>query len=683
MNRLKKILIANRGEIALRIIRASHEMNIQTVALYTKGEEDALHVLKADEAVSLGEGSLNETYLNIEKIIAAARQSAAEAIHPGYGFLSESHLLAEACLNNGISFIGPSPEVLKLMGNKIEAKALAESLEIPILKNYRVNFNNLKKTVSDLPFPLLIKSAHGGGGKGMQVVYNAAELEEKVTKASRMAHNYFGNGEVYLEPYIEQARHIEVQILGDVFGNLIHLYERDCTLQRNHQKIIEEAPAPTLSEETRNAILNAALTLCKSVNYSGAGTVEFLLDRTGKFYFMEMNPRIQVEHPVTEDVTGIDIVKEQLSIAAGNPLSFRQTDVTVSGHAIQVRIYSEDPSKGFAPSTAPVTFFRLPHIPGIRIETDLSEGSLPGSSQFDPLLCKIISKGGNREQALELLNEALRQTVISGPASNQQYLRALLRHNSVIRSTTDTRFFENRLEELLETIKTEKESIPMELIAAAFLFLKFLPGDPHSSNPWISQGFRNILNTIDVHIGNLRFNIPFSVPGHSHYLHPGNHIKEELRQGAMCFSFNWQNTENEFCARVVSDQKIKVTDKNKSIEINYCENNTGEITFFWRGFEFLAGSHDLLDYYPKAGIFTGSEQNSGDNRILSHLHGKVIDIQVAPEQIIRKGDLLMIIEAMKSENHIIAHKSAKVKNIEVAVGTQVTDQMPLIMLEEI
>jgi acetyl/propionyl-CoA carboxylase alpha subunit len=449
MNRLKKILIANRGEIALRIIRAARKLNIRTVAVFSAEEENALHVVRADEAVSLGTGSLNDTYLNIEKIIRAALETKAEAIHPGYGFLSENHLLAETCQKNGIIFIGPSSEVLRLMGNKLEAKALAESLDIPTLNNYTVNDSNLNKIASSLSYPVLIKSAHGGGGKGMQVVNSAEELNEKVLKASRMAQNYFGNGEVYLEPYVEQARHIEVQVLGDNFGNLVHLYERDCTLQRNYQKIIEEAPAPGLSEKIRNELLEAALKLCRSINYSGAGTVEFLLGKNGLFYFMEMNPRIQVEHPVTEEITGIDIVKEQLSIAAGNPLSFAQNDVIINGHAIEVRLYSEDPSNGFAPSTTPVTFFRFPERTNIRIESDLSGESASAGSQFDPLLCKIIAKGNHREEALSLMNAALWETIISGPKTNQQYIRALLQHPKVADSSTDTRFCENRMNELL------------------------------------------------------------------------------------------------------------------------------------------------------------------------------------------------------------------------------------------
>lgn len=683
MNRLKKILIANRGEIALRIIRAARKLNIRTVAIFSKGEENALHVTQADEAVSLGEGSLNETYLNIEKIVALAKNTGAEAIHPGYGFLSENHLLAETCQKNGIIFIGPSPKVLRLMGNKLEAKALAESLDIPTLKNFTVNDSNVNKVASSLSYPVLIKSAHGGGGKGMQVVNSAEELNEKVLKASRMAQNYFGNGEVYLEPYVEQARHIEVQVLGDNFRNLVHLYERDCTLQRNYQKIIEEAPAPGLSEKIRNELLEAALKLCRRINYSGAGTVEFLLGNNGLYYFMEMNPRIQVEHPVTEEITGIDIVKEQLSIAAGNPLSFSQNDVIINGHAIEVRLYSEDPSNGFAPSTTPVTFFRFPERTNIRIESDLSGESASAGSQFDPLLCKIIAKGNHREEALSLMNAALRETIITGPVTNQQYIRALLQHRKVVDSSTDTRFCENQMNELLQLTENEKAEAPIDFIAAAFLFLRFLPNDPQSSNPWLRLGFRNIHNQADVHINGIRYNVPFSMLSPKNKISSEKDIKDELTQGAHPFRFKCVNEDMIALARKVSGHSVKVTTEKSSEEFIFTENIAGETVLYWHGFEFLMGSHDLLDYYPKAGKYVETYKQGGENRIISHLHGKVIDIQVSTGHTINKGDLLMIIEAMKSENHILAHKTAKVKTIEVAVGAQVTDQMSLITLEEI
>ncbi len=683
MNHLNKILIANRGEIALRILRAADALNIRTVAIFSSGEENAPHVFKAGEAVSLGEGSLNDTYLNIGKIIAAAKATGAEAIHPGYGFLSESYLLAEACANNGIRFIGPSPEVLKLMGNKLEAKALAEKLEIPVLWNRTVSALTVGKLAPTLSYPVLIKSAHGGGGKGMQVAHSSDDLEDKVTKASRMALSYFGNGEVYLEPFIESARHIEVQVLGDQHGNLVHLYERDCTLQRNYQKIIEEAPAPNLPATTRQALLDAAVKLCRSIHYSGAGTVEFLLGSGEQFYFMEMNPRIQVEHPVTEEVTGIDIVMEQLRIAAGEPLSFTQESVEVKGHAIEVRIYSEDPAKGFAPSTAPVSFFRLPNHPGVRLETDLSTETEFAGSQFDPLLCKIISRGNSREEAIEIMTQALNETIISGPATNQPFLQALLRQQEVRQVLTDTRYCENQLPGLLDDIKKEKENVPSAFLTAAFLFLKFLPEKDQSLNPFVRLGFRNILNEVDIKTGDQRFNVGFSLSPSKNIKTSNRQLANELALEGVPFSFKWKNENFAVVARKCSSHSVKLTTEEESQEFFFRENQMGHTVFFWQGMEITMESADLLEHYPKAGNRKDSAGLKGDNLIASPLHGKVIDIQVETGQIISKGDLLLIIESMKSENHITAHKSGKIKTIEVSVGEKVTDNMPLITLGEI
>jgi acetyl/propionyl-CoA carboxylase alpha subunit len=681
MHTLYKILIANRGEIALRIQRAAHAMGIRTVAVFSAGEENAPHVTKAGEAVYLGEGSLNDTYLNIDKIINAAKTTGAEAIHPGYGFLSESHLLATACLENGIRFIGPSPEVLRLMGNKLEAKALAESLQIPVLWNKTVNAGNVTDITDSLSFPVLIKSAHGGGGKGMQVARSAAELEEKVTRASRMAFNYFGNGEVYLEPYIEKARHIEVQVLGDSHGNLVHLFERECTLQRNYQKIIEEAPAPNLTDNVRHALLDAAIKLCTNVNYSGAGTVEFILDQSGDFYFMEMNPRIQVEHPVTEEITGIDIVHEQLRIASGKPLSFRQEEVRTDGHAFEVRIYSEDPEKGFAPSTHPVTFARFPSMTDVRLETDLTDQPGAAVNQFDPLLCKLITTGKNRGQALERMLDAINQTVIEGPVTNQHYLRALLQHPDVETGLTDTRFCENNLNDLLSDIWEEKESVPAEMLIAAFLYLKFLPVDSTSRSPWARMGYRNIFNQVDIRMADQHCIVPFSLLSVKNQESQNRAIRAELEAGAVAFSFTWKTSHLTAVARLTGDQTVKVTTKDASEDIVFRENQSGKTLFYWHGFDFASGSHDLLEYYPKTGRSLEKSMPQGDNIVYSPLHGKVIDIPVKTGQVISKGDLLVIIESMKSENHITAHKSGKINSIEVSVGTQVSDHMPLVSLE--
>jgi acetyl/propionyl-CoA carboxylase alpha subunit len=681
MEGLKKILIANRGEIALRILRSAHAMGIKTVAVFSKGEENAPHVTEAGETVSLGEGQLGDTYLNIGKIIDAALTTGADAIHPGYGFLSESYLLAEACQNNGLRFTGPSPDVLRLMGNKLEAKTLAESLNIPVLRDITVSIDKLHEIATISEYPVLVKAAHGGGGKGMQVIRSAQELEDKILKAARMARSYFGNGEVYLEPYIENARHIEVQILGDHHGNLVHLYERDCSAQRNHQKIVEEAPAPNLPAGLRKSMIDAAMTLCRAVNYTSAGTVEFLLDSRGSFFFMEMNPRIQVEHPVTEEITRIDIVQEQLRIAAGFQLSFSQEEVTINGHAIEVRIYAEDPEKDFSPSPTPVSFFRLPWHNGVRIETDLQEHTASTGNQFDPLLCKIIAHGENRDHALAILNNALHHTIIDGPVTNRDFLIALLQQDEMKDAHAHTRLCHDKFSFIRSEMVRQKQDTPVDLLIAAYLFLKFLPENSHNDNPWQRMGFRNILKTVNISIDGHSYNIPYSQLPLAGKAMPRN--TEAGINAARTAYFSFRSDAVQIFARVEKGHagSVRVSTGDEQYEIFYSEGPNLATALYLKGYKYLVTSADLLECYPESS--PGDETNSdGDKLVRSPLHGKVIGIQVKNEQLISKGDLLLIIESMKSENHITSPRNARIKSIEVSVGTQVTDQTTLITLEE-
>ncbi len=671
MKMIKKILIANRGEIALRIQRTAHDMGIRTVALYTPGEERAAHVINSYESVLLGNGPLSETYLNVDKIIDAAKITSADAIHPGYGFLSENPLLAEACDKNGITWIGPTPETLRLMGNKLDAKIFAQNLGIPVLNDVPIFLDQLEETASSLPYPVLIKSSHGGGGKGMQIVQTPNEMIEKATTASRMALNYFGNGDIYTEPFIVNARHIEVQILGDSHGNLVHLYERDCTLQRNYQKIIEEAPAPELSEKLRESILNSATKIGHALRYTGAGTVEFLLDESGRFYFMEMNPRIQVEHPVTEEITGIDIVREQILIASGMPLSFHQNEVKVKGHSLEVRIYSEDPWNDFAPSTIPVSYFNLPYEENIRLETDLSSESKEIGSQFDPLLCKIIATGTDRNYTYNLMVEALQKTVIAGPATNQRYLHSLLTHPKVMSGDVSTRFCEETTDELFYQAEQLRKNIATEFPIAAYLFLKFMPVDPGNKNPWKSQVFVNQQHEVEITIDYTSFIIPVKI------IHQTK--KYQYPYAVLHFQLNGKEKLTEVTSQEANI--VKVTIDGHTEIVHWAEYEETTTNFFLKGNTFTLKSADLLGCYPKVrDISVGMDAHGFQVR--SPLHGKVIDIKVQPEQLISKGDLLLVIEAMKSENHIIAHTAGRIKSIDVSIGTQVYDQMTLITLDD-
>jgi len=411
----KKILIANRGEIALRIIHACRELNIKTVAVYSEADENSLHVRFADEDVCIGPPRSADSYLNVPAIISAAEITGADAIHPGYGFLSESAYLAEVCEACHIRFIGPDPSVIKLLGDKARAKKAMKKAGVPMLPGSDgpvTDEEHALKVVKDIGFPVIVKAVAGGGGRGMRVVRTAGELSHALRTAQREAEAAFGNGDVYIEKYLESPRHIEFQIIGDHHGNVVHLGERECSIQRRHQKLIEEAPSPALSDKIRKKMGGMVVDAAKAVQYTNAGTFEFLMDRDGKFYYMETNTRLQVEHPVTEMVTGIDIVKEQIRIAAGERLSFKQSEVTFTGHAIECRVNAEDPET-FAPSPGVIHAFSAPGGPGVRIDT-FAHAECTITPYYDSLIAKIITHGRDRQEAIARMKRTLDMTVIEG-----------------------------------------------------------------------------------------------------------------------------------------------------------------------------------------------------------------------------------------------------------------------------
>jgi acetyl-CoA carboxylase, biotin carboxylase subunit len=411
----KKILIANRGEIALRIIHACRELGVKTVAVYSEADENSLHVRFADEDVCIGPARSSDSYLNVPAIISAAEITGADAIHPGYGFLSESAYLAEVCQACHIRFIGPDPSVIKLLGDKARARKAMKKAGVPMLPGSDGPVENEEralKAARDIGFPVIIKAVAGGGGRGMRVVRSADELPQLLRMATREAEAAFGNGDVYIEKYLDNPRHIEFQIIGDHHGNLVHLGERECSIQRRHQKLIEESPSPVLSEKVRRRMGSLVVDAAKAVQYTNAGTFEFLMDGEGKFYYMETNTRLQVEHPVTEMVTGIDIVKEQIRIAAGERLSFRQSDITFTGHSIECRINAEDPVT-FAPSPGLIHAWSVPGGPGVRIDTFVhSECTI--SPYYDSMIAKIIVHGRDRQEAVARMRRTLEMTVIEG-----------------------------------------------------------------------------------------------------------------------------------------------------------------------------------------------------------------------------------------------------------------------------
>lgn len=443
----KKVLVANRGEIAVRIIRACRELGIETVAVFSEADRRALHVRYADEAYLLGPAPSRESYLRADKIINIARKCGADAVHPGYGFLAEREDFAQACVDAGIAFIGPKPSSIAAMGDKAEARATVIKAGVPVVPGTEdvgnMTDEQLLSAAPQIGFPLLIKATAGGGGKGMREVQNLEEMPLLIQSARREAESAFGDGNVYLEKLVEGARHIEIQILADAHGNVIHLGERDCSLQRRHQKLLEEALSPALDEDLREVMGSVAVKAAKAVDYINAGTIEFLLDKDKNFYFLEMNTRLQVEHPITEMVTGIDIVKEQIRVARGRVLSYKQEDVKFNGHAIECRINAEDPYNNFMPSTGRITHSLIPTGPGVRVDT----GVYPGfevTPFYDPMIAKLIVWGETRAQAILRMRRALEEYRIVGVRTNIPFHQTMMDSHRFMGGQYDTRFVEER-----------------------------------------------------------------------------------------------------------------------------------------------------------------------------------------------------------------------------------------------
>ena len=441
---MNKILIANRGEIAVRIIRACKEMNIKTVAVYSEADKDALHVKLADEAVCIGPANSQKSYLNIKNIIGAANITGADSIHPGFGFLSENSQFASICEESNIKFIGPKSDVINLLGNKSNAKDMMKKAGVPVIPGSDGSITGIKEAkeiCEKIGYPVILKAASGGGGKGIRIVETEAALEQAYNLVKQEAKASFNDDEIYIEKFIRNPRHVEIQILADEHGNVVHLGERDCSIQRRHQKMIEETPSTAIDEKIRNKMGDAAVKAAKATGYTSCGTVEFLVDDERNFYFMEMNTRIQVEHPITEERTGIDIVKEQIKIAAGEKLKFKQKEVTFRGHSIECRINAENPSKNFMPSPGKITGLYLPGGNGIRIDTAIYEGYTI-SPHYDSMIAKIIVHGVTRNEAIAKMKRALEELVIEGVETNRDFLFEIIKTPDFIRGNFDTSFIE-------------------------------------------------------------------------------------------------------------------------------------------------------------------------------------------------------------------------------------------------
>jgi len=657
MIRIKKVLIANRGEIAIRIEKTARRLGIETVAIFTDMDAKSLHRVKCDEAYKIDGGNLADTYLNIDKIIQIAVKTNCDAIHPGYGFLAENSKFAKACEENNILFIGPDSRAIYVMGNKLEARKLVAEIGIPITKGDSGTIEQIVSKRETLKFPVLVKAASGGGGKGMRIVNSGAELEESLIATSREAENYFGDGTVYIEKYLESPRHIEVQILGDNYGNIIHLYERECSLQRRYQKIIEEAPSITLNNNKRKEITDAAIQIAKEIGYSNAGTVEFLVDKNLDFYFLEMNTRIQVEHPVTEMITGIDIVEQQFKICSGEPLTINQQDVKIRGHAIEARIYAENPEDNFIPSSGKMTYYSDPRNENIRIDSAYSTAS-EVSSDFDPMISKLISYGKDREEAISHLDCALENYYIHGINTNIQFLKQLINNSNYKENNISTCFIENNLSEILSYIDS-KETLTTKVICSA-LIIALTPTEKAQS-VWESTGYWRIHQKRRFELEEKEHEIKYSKSD--------SEIDVVLKN--MTFKLNEIQYANNTLSFIINGEYLKCI---------YSVHGKSTIHISINGYIFTVIRRDILD--ESRNWENERRDQKGSKRLFAPMPGKVVKIEVKKGQKVKKDQCLLIIEAMKMENKLLSTQNAVVEKINVKTGQQVDPEMCLIEFAE-
>ncbi len=650
MKTFNKILVANRGEIAVRIIKSARKSGIKTATIYAADDADSLHVRFADEAYLLEGSTLAETYLNIEKITEIAKKTGCEAIHPGYGFLAENPDFVKACEEKGIVFIGPDADVMRLMGNKVEARNFAIEHNIPVVQGLTGSIEEILNSDNLPEFPLLIKAAAGGGGKGMTVVYDRKDLPEALEATARQAKAYFGDPTVFVEKYIEQPRHIEVQIIADKFGNVCHLFERECTIQRRHQKIVEEAPSPTLTEEVRERLLNTAVSLAKAIKYTNAGTIEFLVDKNLNFYFLEMNTRVQVEHPVTEFITGIDIVAEQISIAAGNPLSFRQEDITKKGNAIECRIYAEDPENNFMPSPGKLTLYKTYETPNIRVDTGVTPETEIKSS-YDPMIAKLIVYASDRDQAIKRMTFALENFYVHNIKTNIEFLKTLINTDYFKENRISVKFTEEKLQELNSVLKEEKNKLPKLVPVVGFAL--FSVYNPKNDDVWNRLGFwRNTFTVAKIEFEDKIYEVEF------------------LYQKENFLKLKVEGKEYEACYRFDSPSEIRFKFDGDYYSAACSENEKGQGYITVNGFTYELRRKDVL-----AEDMTLSEllESTGmiGNEIKPPMPGRIVKINVTENQEVKKGDLLLILESMKMENQVLAPKDGKIKAIYVSAGQMV------------
>lgn len=656
-----KILIANRGEIAVRIMKTVKKLGISSVAIYSEVDVDSYHVRYADEAFCIGDQELNETYLNVEKIISVALKSGCDAIHPGYGFLSESPTLVDACNKAGITFIGPTIEAITLMGNKIEARSFVKKTGVPMTEGITGDTEYLIKNANKIKYPILVKAAAGGGGKGMRIVTDPKKLREILETTSREALNYFGDGTIYIEKYIEEPRHIEFQVIGDNYGNVIHIFERECTIQRRYQKIIEESPSPTLTEAVRNKMGKSAVDIAKRVGYNSVGTIEFLVDNDLNFYFLEMNTRIQVEHPVTELVTGIDLVEEQIYVAAGNKLRLKQEEIKQLGSAIESRIYAEDPANNFLPNPGLIHLLLFPEGENIRIDSSIDRASIVHSF-FDPMISKVIVWGKTRDKAIELSIKSLEKFIIHGIKTNIPFLINVLAHDTFRKNKLSTKFCDEHTNDILNQAIIAKKKMGYEIpIISLALYTLNNCEVKNNDSTWDTIGYwRNTMN------------VSFECDE--------NEVSLEilsLRPTVKIFAFN--NKSLKIYDPHISKNKVEFKLNNTLYTAFISADLNGAYDISINGSIFKVKRNDIL--------FLGADYNhSNDDEegsLFAPMPGKVIKVNVKKGDKVSRGKVLLVVEAMKMENNIIASQNAIVDKVSVNEGEMVDTNVQLIVLEEI
>jgi 3-methylcrotonyl-CoA carboxylase alpha subunit len=681
---LDSVLIANRGEIACRIIRTAKKLGMRTIAVHSEADAKALFVEMADEAHLIGPAPATESYLVVERIIEVAKKSGAACIHPGYGFLSERAEFAEACEANGIVFVGPPGSAIRAMGLKDAAKALVSQAGVPVVPGYhgsRQEPDFLRQKAYEIGYPVLIKAVAGGGGKGMRRVEKAAEFDAALESAQREAAGAFGDPRVLVEKYILSPRHIEIQVFADRHGNVVHLFERDCSLQRRHQKVIEEAPAPGMTEEMRAVMGKAAVEAARAVGYVSAGTIEFIADgreglRPDRFWFMEMNTRLQVEHPVTEAITGLDLVELQFRIAAGETLPFRQEDLAIRGHALEARLYAEDPGKGFLPSTGKLWALRFPDSEGVRIDAGVREGDTV-TPFYDPMIAKVIAHGATRDDALDRLSAALGGTVVAGPKTNLAFLKSLCDAPEFRAGRFDTGFIDANLDALGAVSRPWDPEAAA--IGAAFLIedqIRHLQSKAHdltdgwTHDPWQSDDAFDLLHArrlaVPVMIESSREDavVEWTTDGEATvHVGPGNSVIPIMEHGRD--PENWRVVET--CALAGGKYMRGL----KYSPVRVVELDEGVIV--------LKDGHQtrLAAYDPFA---VDLEHIDEGGTVKAPMHGKLIAVFVKPGDKVEKGQRLAIVEAMKMEHALVAPAAGEVVEVAAAPGAQVAEGARLIVV---